>query len=93
MGWHTLKKILAHSDPPGYRQSQARPRRVLSAVLPIIHEIVEADHKAPRKHQHTAKRAEGGVRLSGWQDGRRVRGAGLAADAPEGVPAAGASCG
>src|SRR5436189_2827092 len=22
LGWHTLKKILAHDEPPGYRQSQ-----------------------------------------------------------------------
>ena len=22
LGWHTLKKILAHVEPPGYRQSQ-----------------------------------------------------------------------
>ena len=25
LGWHTLKKILAHAEPPGYRQSKARP--------------------------------------------------------------------
>ena len=30
LGWQTLKKILSHSEPPGYRQSQARPRRVLA---------------------------------------------------------------
>jgi hypothetical protein len=28
----------------------------LAAVLPIIHEILEADQKAPRKQRHTAKR-------------------------------------
>jgi transposase len=56
LGWHTLKKILAHAEPPGYRQRQARPRRVLAAVLPIIHEILEADQKAPRKQRHTAMR-------------------------------------
>ncbi len=36
LGWHTLKKILAHAELPGYRQRQARPRRVLAPVLPII---------------------------------------------------------
>ena len=56
LGWHTLKKILAHAEPPGYRQKAARPRRVLAAVLPIIHEILEADGKAPKKQRHTAKR-------------------------------------
>ncbi len=56
LGWHTLKKILAHAEPPGYRQRQARPRRVLAPVLPIIHEILEADRTAPQKQRHTAKR-------------------------------------
>ena len=56
LGWHTLKKILAHAEPPGYRQRQSRPKRVLAAVLPIIHEILEADRKAPQKQRHTAKR-------------------------------------
>ena len=37
LGWETLKKILAHAEPPGYRQKEARPRRVLAPVLPIIH--------------------------------------------------------
>ena len=56
LGWETLKKILAHSEPPGYRQKEARPRRVLAPVLPIIHEILVADQKAPKKQRHTAKR-------------------------------------
>ena len=56
LGWHTLKKILTHAEPPGYRQSQARPRRVWAAVLPIILEILEADGKAPKKQRLTAKR-------------------------------------
>jgi hypothetical protein len=50
-----LKKILAHAEPPGYRQRQSRPKRVLAAVLPIIHEILEADRKAPKKQRHTAR--------------------------------------
>ena len=56
LGWQTLKKILAHSEPPGYRQREARPRPVLAPVLPIIHEILVADQKAPKKQRHTAKR-------------------------------------
>jgi transposase len=56
LGWHTLKKILSHAEPPGYRQKQARPRRVLAPVLPIIHEILDSDQKAPKKQRHTAKR-------------------------------------
>lgn len=56
LGWHTLKKILAHAEPSGYRQSQVRPRRVLATVLPIIQEILEADQNAPKKQRHTVKR-------------------------------------
>ena len=56
LGWHTLNKILLHSEPPGYRLKEPRPRRVLAAALPIIHVILEADQKAPKKQRHTAKR-------------------------------------
>lgn len=56
LGWHTLNKILGHAEPPGYRQQQARPKRVLAAFMPIIQEILEADRKAPKKQRHTAKR-------------------------------------
>jgi len=56
LGWHTLKKILAHAEPPGYRTSQPRPKRKLEPFLPIIHEMLEADHQAPKKQRHTAKR-------------------------------------
>ena len=56
LGRQTLKNILSHSEPPGYRQREARPRPVLAPVLPIIHEILVADQKAPKKQRHTAKR-------------------------------------
>ena len=56
LGWHTLKKILEHSEPPGYRLREPRPRRVMAAALPIIHEILEADQNAPKKQRHTARR-------------------------------------
>jgi len=32
LGWQTLKKILSHLEPPGYRQREARPRPVLVPV-------------------------------------------------------------
>lgn len=56
LGWHTLKKILAHAEPPGYRQTQPRPKRKLEPFLPIIHEMLEADRQAPKKQRHTAWR-------------------------------------
>ena len=48
LGWHTLKKILSHEEPPGYRQNQPRTKRKLEPFLPIIHQILEDDRQAPR---------------------------------------------
>ena len=56
LGWHTLKKILAHDAPPGYRLSQPRRKRTLEPFLPVIHRILADDRQAPRKQRHTAHR-------------------------------------
>ena len=56
LGWHTRKKILAHAEPPGYRQRQPRKKRKLEGFLAVIEEILEADRQAPKKQRHTAKR-------------------------------------
>lgn len=56
LGWHTLKKILAHDEPPGYRQRLPRTKRKLEPFLPIIRQILEDDRQAPRKQRHTAHR-------------------------------------
>jgi DNA replication protein DnaC len=56
LGWHTLKKILAHDEPPGYRQRQPRTKRKLEPFLPIIRQILEDDRQAPKKQRHTAHR-------------------------------------
>lgn len=56
LGWHTLKKILAHDAPPGYRQSHPRPKRKLEPFLPVIHQFLEDDRQAPKKQRHTAHR-------------------------------------
>ena len=52
----TLKKILEHSEPPGYRQQQPRPRKKLGAFLERIKQILKDDQAMPRKQRHTAKR-------------------------------------
>ena len=54
--WDTLKKILEHAEPPGYRRTVPRPRPKLDPFLPVIHQILEDDKKAPRKQRHTARR-------------------------------------
>lgn len=56
LGWHTLKKILAHAEPPGYRRKQPRRRPKLEAFLPLIHQILQDDRQAPKKQRHTAWR-------------------------------------
>ena len=56
VGWHTLKKILAHDEPPGYRQSKQRPKPKLNVFLPLIRQMLEDDSKAPPKQKHTARR-------------------------------------
>lgn len=56
LGWHTLKKILKHAEPPGYCRSKARPKRKLEGFVAIIHRILGEDAQAPKKQRHTAKR-------------------------------------
>jgi len=73
LGWHTLKKILAHAEPPGYRQSKPRVKRKLESFLPIIRQILEEDRQAPKKQRHTAKRIFERLRDEyGYQGGKTV---------------------
>ena len=73
LGWHTLKKILSHEEPPGYRQSEPRPKRKLEPFLPVIHQILTDDRQAPKKQRHTARRIFERLRDEhGYQGGRTV---------------------
>ena len=54
--WKTLQKILRHEEPPPFQQRIPRAKPKLGQFLPIIHEILKADCKAPKKQRHTAKR-------------------------------------
>jgi transposase len=54
--WNTLQKILDCPEPPGYRRPAPRPKPKLDPFLPVIHQILEGDKKAPRKQRHTARR-------------------------------------
>jgi transposase len=56
LSWHTLAKMLAHDEPPGYRLKQPREKPTLKPFLSILHEILETDKKAPKKQRHTATR-------------------------------------
>jgi transposase len=54
--FQTLKKILAHAEPPGYRRRAARAKPKIGPYLPVVESILEADKQAPRKQRHTAQR-------------------------------------
>ena len=72
MHWLTLKKILEHSEPPGYRQQQARPRKKLGAYMERIQQILKEDQAMPRKQRHTAKRIWERLREDGFTGGYTV---------------------
>jgi transposase len=54
--WLTLKKILSHEEPPGYRRTKPPRRPKIDPVLPVIRQILADDAKAPKKQRHTARR-------------------------------------
>ena len=54
MHWKTLKKILTHSEPPGYRQRKTRPQPKLGPYQERIEQILKEDQLLPRKQRHTA---------------------------------------
>jgi transposase len=56
LDWKILKRILEHEEPTEYQLKEPRRKRKLEKFLPIIHEILKEDEKAPRKQRHTAKR-------------------------------------
>lgn len=70
--WLTLKKILEHSEPPGYRQQTPRPRKKLGAYVERIQQILKEDQGMPRKQRHTAKRIWERLRAEGFTGGYTV---------------------
>ena len=52
----TLKRILAHSEPPGYQRSKPREKPKIEPFIPIIREILENDRNVPVKQRHTGQR-------------------------------------
>ena len=68
----TLQKILEHSEPPGYRQQQPRPKQKLEAHLERIRQILKEDQAMPRQQRHTAKRIWERLREDGFTGGYTV---------------------
>ena len=54
--WETLKKILAHPQPPGYRIKKTRPKPKIGPYQERIAQIIEEDKGYPKKQCHTSKR-------------------------------------
>jgi transposase len=54
--WKALQKILDNPEPPGYRRTKPKRPSILEPFLPVVHQILEDDRKAPKKQRHTAKR-------------------------------------
>ena len=52
----TVKKMLLHSEPPGYRRREPPRRPKLDPFTDIIDRILEEDRTSHRKQRHTAKR-------------------------------------
>ena len=67
--WETLKKILAHSEPPGYRIKKPRDKPKIGPYLERITEIINTDKSLPKKQRHTAKRIYERIRQEGYQGG------------------------
>ncbi len=47
--WETLKKILAHSQPPGYQMSRERPQPKIGPFLGRIKQILARRQTHPQK--------------------------------------------
>ena len=52
----TVRQMLRHSEPPGYRRRQPPKRPKLAPFTDIIERILEADRTVHRQQHHTAKR-------------------------------------
>src|SRR6476619_6349248 len=40
----TLRKILTHPEPPGYRRTAPRRPSILEPLLPVVHQILRDEH-------------------------------------------------
>ena len=70
--WTTLEKILAHSEPPGYRLKAFRQKSKLGPYVNAIRQIIAQDKLIPKKQRHTAKRIFERLRDDGYTGGYTV---------------------
>ena len=67
--WTTLEKILANSEPPGYRMAEERPKPKMGPYLARIAQILKDDAEIPKKQRHTAKKIYDRLREEGYPGG------------------------
>ena len=65
--FETLKKILEHPEPPGYRTNITRAKPKIGPYLEQIEQIIEEDKHSPKKQRHTAKRIYHRIKEMGYQ--------------------------
>jgi transposase len=65
--WETLKKILEHSEPPGYRTEKLRSKPKIGPYLEQIKQIIEDDKQLPKKQRHTAVRIYHRIKEMGYE--------------------------
>lgn len=66
--FETVKKILAHPQPPDFACPE-RGRPKLGSFMERIRGILDADKEMPRKQRHTAKRIFELIRAEGYEGG------------------------
>lgn len=72
MHWLTLKKMLTHPEPPGYRQRKVRSQPKLGPYQERIEQVLKEDQLLPRKQRHTAKRVWERLKEAGFTGGYTV---------------------
>lgn len=53
--WKTIRKILDHTEPPGYRQKRSRAKPKIGSFLGALHQILEDDNRAHKLRRRTTR--------------------------------------
>jgi len=69
MHWKTVRKVLKHSEPPGYRRQKARAKPKIGVYVGRIEQILKEDLSLPKKQRHTAKRIFERLQKEGYAGG------------------------
>jgi transposase len=64
--WKTIRKILDHTEPPGYRQKRARAKPKIGPFLGALHQILEDDIMAHKLRRRTTKQIYNLLREMGY---------------------------